>query len=162
MAAQEKLKQFLFGRINVGRTLRESFEFVAGFVGHDLLRVLVALESRVEEGTEVRAANSADGQLVEFDIVSVINKPVPDEAGECGGVLLEETIVVHVGFVGIISAQTETVDHRIPEGHDGHIVGGFRRQCVLVFKDGDHRGDGTEEHDCCHDDRLHGCAPSFV
>ncbi len=36
MAAQEKLKQFLFGRINVGRTLRESFEFVAGFVGHDI------------------------------------------------------------------------------------------------------------------------------
>lgn len=35
MADSGKFRQFLFSRINVGRTLRDSFDFVAGFIGYE-------------------------------------------------------------------------------------------------------------------------------
>ena len=35
MASGGKLKQFLFSRINIGRTLRDSFDFVIGVIGYD-------------------------------------------------------------------------------------------------------------------------------
>ena len=35
MPSGGKLKQFLFSRINIGRTLRDSFDFVVGVIGYD-------------------------------------------------------------------------------------------------------------------------------
>ena len=54
MAAQSKFKQFLFSKINVGRTLRESFEFVAGFVGYDISGDSDARRIRLAVNTLVR------------------------------------------------------------------------------------------------------------
>ena len=63
MAAQEKLKQFLFGRINVGRTLRESFEFVAGFVGHDVSGSSESRRIRFAVNSLVRRLLEKDGRI---------------------------------------------------------------------------------------------------
>ena len=63
MADSGKLKQFLFSRINIGRTLRESFDFVAGVVGYgnaengDNRRIAVAVNSLV------RAMLFKDGRI---------------------------------------------------------------------------------------------------
>lgn len=63
MAAQNKLKQFLFGKINVGRTLRESFEFVAGFVGYDISGDSDARRTRFAVNSLVRRLLEKDGRI---------------------------------------------------------------------------------------------------
>ena len=63
MAVQNKLKQFLFGRINVGRTLRESFEFVAGFVGYDISGDSDARRIRLAVNSLVRRLLEKDGRI---------------------------------------------------------------------------------------------------
>ena len=63
MAAHGKLKQFLFGRINVGRTLRESFEFVAGFVGHDISGSSDARRIRFAVNALVRHLLEKEGRI---------------------------------------------------------------------------------------------------
>lgn len=63
MAAQQKLKQFLFGKINVGRTLRESFEFVAGFVGYDISGDSDARRIRFAVNTLVRHLLEKEGRI---------------------------------------------------------------------------------------------------
>ena len=63
MAAQQKLKQFLFGKINVGRTLRESFEFVAGFVGYDISGDSDARRIRFAVNALVRRLLEKDGRI---------------------------------------------------------------------------------------------------
>ena len=63
MAVQSKLKQFLFGRINVGRTLRESFEFVAGFVGYDISGSSDARRIRFAVNSLVRRLLEKDGRI---------------------------------------------------------------------------------------------------
>ncbi len=63
MAAQSKFKQFLFSKINVGRTLRESFEFVAGFVGYDISGDSDARRIRFAVNTLVRRLLEKDGRI---------------------------------------------------------------------------------------------------
>ena len=63
MAAQGRFKQFLFDKINVGRTLRESFEFVAGFVGYDISGDSDARRIRFAVNSLVRHLLEKDGRI---------------------------------------------------------------------------------------------------
>lgn len=63
MAPQEKLKRFLSGKLNIGKTLRESFEFVAGFVGYDISGDSSARRIRLAVNACVRHLLEKDGRI---------------------------------------------------------------------------------------------------
>ena len=63
MADSGKFRQFLFSRINVGRTLRDSFDFVAGFIGYENSGNSSRLRIRHAVNSLVHAILFKDGRI---------------------------------------------------------------------------------------------------